>query len=330
MRIKKENGSERLSTEVLSHLKAEGFRGKLVPAHYVGALKQDLEGHRQAGRLDEELHREYHLDFDFAPPDWFTDGSVFVVAMPQPQVRLSFTIAGRAFPVIVPPTYLHNIDDAVQDLIRRHLEPEGYRVFDFWLPSKLLAVRSGLARYGRNNITYVPGMGSFHRLRAFGTDLPACEADWGELQALDLCTHCRACVKACPTGAIHHDRFLIRAERCLTFHNERKLPFPDWVDPGIHSCLIGCMDCQLSCPENRNFKDWVVDGKVFTEGETRDLLQGKPKRELPAAMLEKLRRIYLLDELEAFSRNLAALLRQETGQAGILTAALESIRTISI
>jgi epoxyqueuosine reductase len=32
------------------------------------------------------------------------------------------------------------------------------------LPLKSLAVRSGLAAYGRNNVCYVPGMGSFLEL----------------------------------------------------------------------------------------------------------------------------------------------------------------------
>jgi len=35
------------------------------------------------------------------------------------------------------------------------------------VPIDRLAVRGGLATYGRNNVTYVPGMGSFHRLSAF-------------------------------------------------------------------------------------------------------------------------------------------------------------------
>jgi epoxyqueuosine reductase len=37
---------------------------------------------------------------------------------------------------------------------------------------KRLAVRSGLARYGRNNVTYVEGMGSFLELSASLTDMP--------------------------------------------------------------------------------------------------------------------------------------------------------------
>ena len=35
---------------------------------------------------------------------------------------------------------------------------------------KLAAVRSGLAQYGRNNICYVEGMGSFFSFHAYLTD----------------------------------------------------------------------------------------------------------------------------------------------------------------
>ena len=45
----------------------------------------------------------------------------------------------------------------------------------------------------------------------------------------------------CPTKAIRQDRFLISAEQCLTFFNEKPDDFPEWVNPVWHNCLIGCM-----------------------------------------------------------------------------------------
>ena len=112
------------------------------------------------------------------------------------------------------------------------LESGGYRAAKAVLPKKLLAVRSGLAAYGKNNITYVPGMGSFHGLVAVFSDLPAPEGTWRDAEMMEACHKCAACRRHCPTGAIDADRFLLRAERCLTFHNEKPVdvPFPGWID----------------------------------------------------------------------------------------------------
>jgi len=38
-------------------------------------------------------------------------------------------------------------------------------------PFKTLATRTGLAKYGKNNITYTECGGSYHRLTAFYTDM---------------------------------------------------------------------------------------------------------------------------------------------------------------
>ena len=73
------------------------------------------------------------------------------------------------------------------------------------MPWKLLAVRSGLAQYGKNNITFIQGLGSFYRLVAFISDLPCAEDNWGEFKSLDDCRNCDACTKACPSGAIGPD-----------------------------------------------------------------------------------------------------------------------------
>jgi len=182
------------------------------------------------------------------------------------------------------------------------------------LPVKLLAVRSGLGAYGKNNICYVPGMGSFHRLVAFYSDLPCPEDNWQELQMLERCQNCSACVRHCPTGAIPSaqlrtgtsERFLLRAERCITFHNERAgdFPFPAWLDPSWHNCLVGCLDCQRICPQNKDFLEWVEEGAEFSREETALLLEGVPLDQLPAETGRKLEQLDLIEYFDALPRNL--------------------------
>jgi len=60
------------------------------------------------------------------------------------------------------------------------------------LPQKLLAARSGLARYGKNNIAYVPEFGSHHMLVSYYSSLPCVEETWTESLMLDACGRCAA------------------------------------------------------------------------------------------------------------------------------------------
>ncbi len=151
---------------------------------------------------------------------------MIVAAAAQPQVRISFVYQGETCRAVVPPTYSYDTDEKTRSLLSSILKPQGYRVADARVPPKLLAVRSGLAGYGKNNLTCIDGLGSFFRLKAFFSDLPCSGDAWGDLQVLEDCHGCPACRKSCPTHAISANRFLIQAERCLTFHNERQAEFP--------------------------------------------------------------------------------------------------------
>jgi epoxyqueuosine reductase len=195
-------------------------------------------------------------------------------------------------------------------LLREVLEPVGYRVVEASLPKKMLAVRSGLAAYGKNNITYVPGMGSFHGLVVAYTDLPVAEDGWREPQMMERCRECMACLRHCPAGAITSERFLLHAERCIPFHNEKPgdVPFPAWMDAAWHNCLVGCLHCQWVCPENQGVRQWVEGNLVFSQEETELLIGEVLLGQIPAATREKMRRVYLDRWAELLPRNLGALL----------------------
>ncbi len=76
-----------------------------------------------------------------------------LVSVPQPQQRLTFHFRGRPRRVIIPPTYSEDSDEQVAGVLRDVLGPPGLRFRSVSLPKKLLAVRSRLARYGKNNIS---------------------------------------------------------------------------------------------------------------------------------------------------------------------------------
>jgi len=203
---------------------------------------------------------------------------------------------------------MHHPNAILEKLLKDLLKLFDFHVVKTILPLKLLAVRSGLGSYGRNNICYIPKWESFHRLMAFFSDLP-CEDDvWFESSMLKECQKCTACIRACPTGAITSERFLIRAERCLTFQNERSGEFPSWVDPSWHHCLFGCMRCQKICPQNKRMLNWIEDREEFTEQETSLILEKVPLNRIPSSTRKKIEGLYMIDEYELLSRNLNSVL----------------------
>lgn len=302
----------KIAQTLYSQLKEHGYEGRLVSIQYLHALQEEIETGYRRGLFDEEFYQERLTGFAFNPPDSLPDASsLIVVAVPQPQVRITFTWGGERVPLIVPPTYLHwrETDKQVEDLLAEVLGPQGYRVAQAALPKKLLAVHSGLGTYGRNNICYMDGMGSFHRLVAFYSDLSCQEDNWRELRMMESCQKCSACLRHCPTGAITAERFLLRAERCIAFRNEKPgdVPFPAWLDPSWDDCLVGCLHCQRVCPQNKDFLEWVEEGAEFSTEETALLLQGVALERLPIETVKKLQRCDLVDLLDVIPRNLGAL-----------------------
>ena len=286
--------------------------GSVVSAGHLEELEEEIKSLHRDGLLHDSIYREF-ADPYFSPrlPRSLSDAkSIIVVAVPLPMMRATFHHAGREVRVVVPPTYAdaHKVTWRARNELKRAFEPRQYRLVSSLLPAKLLAVRSGLARYGKNNITYIPKYGSFHRLTSFYSDYDDTIDNWQEKEALPLCAKCKVCIKACPTKAIENDRFLIRAERCLTYLNEKDAnhAFPEWVDAEAHNSVIGCMCCQRSCPYNKGVADWYVDRGVFDEAETEYLLQGRYRGRKAAAIQRKLKAVGL--ELRLFPRNLEVLL----------------------
>jgi epoxyqueuosine reductase len=315
--------------ELFSQLTQRGYKGRVVAIQHLGDLQEEIEGRYGEGLFDQELYQTYLAAFAFRLPDSLPEArSIIVVAVPQPQTRVTFTWNGERVRFIIPPTYFEQgTENRVRELLARVLEPAGYRVAEAVLPKKLLAVRSGLAAYGKNNISYIPGMGSFYGLVVVYSDLPAQEDHWREPQVMESCRNCSACLRHCPVGAIPSatpslrsglrlrtgtsERFLLHAERCITFHNEKPgdVPFPAWIDPSWHNCLIGCLHCQRVCPQNREFLHWVEERVEFSQEETALLLQGVALDQLPPATAKKLEQSDVIELLDVLPRNLGVLLK---------------------
>ncbi len=303
---------DRDTSEELSFLEQLGYRGRIVSTRHLPELQEEIQGRFKKGLFDEEFYRMRLSFFDFKIPETLPNAkSIIVVAVPRPQAQTTFTFKGKKRSLILPPTYVayNHTTEHVTDILNETLKKKGYNTAKTLLPLKLLAVRSGLAEYGRNNITYIPSLGSFYQLVAVYTDLPCKNDSWQEPRMMKQCENCQACLRSCPTSAISSDRFLLHAERCIVFHNEKKgnIPFPDWIKPSWHNCLYGCMHCQRACPEDKPFLNWIGEKEEFSQEETEFLLKGNLKPDqLTEATLQKLKNLDLADpdSLDNLPRNL--------------------------
>ena len=250
--------------------------GGIVPFERIYDLKEGIKSSHDKGNLDEEFYKERLDFFEFEAPESLPKAkSIVTIAVPRPQVRVIFNWERERLPLVIPPTYVayRNVYEQVGNLLTEILAEKKYGVAKTSLLEKLLAARSGLGFYGRNNILYVSGMGSFHQLVSFYTELPCGEHKWQELEKMKRCKGYSICLRRCPTDSIISRRFLFRAERCIVFHNERVGDFPSWLDPDWHNCVIGCLECQRVCPENKSVLDRVEGKEEFSQEEISLILQ---------------------------------------------------------
>ena len=286
-----------------------GFKARSVSLLRLAEIKEDLEKLKRQGLPDKHL-AEVYLQFDYDVTASLPGvQSLLIIAIPQPVTRATFSWRSKIYTGDIPPTYIGKTDDArAKDNLTTIVGTE-FKLVRVRLPVKTLAVKSGLAQYGKNNITYVPGFGSYHRLVAFATDRSFQEDSWSEWKMMKICETCNKCRENCPTHCIPTDRFLLHAENCLTWHNEREDIFVDWVKPEWHHALIGCMRCQLVCPVNRDQLNRIVPGVAFSEEETAHLLQKSPWNTLSDETRRKLTEIALDDSYEVLARNLEVLIK---------------------
>ena len=287
---------------------AKGRRVRTVRADRVEELLEDLFRGLERQPLDPHLQERYMEPFRDRHGVFPEARSLAVVASPEPPTPLIFHHRGRRIEALLPPQYAHRKDlETAARILRDHL-PLGERVEPVRLPLKLLAARSGLGRYGRNRVLYVPGMGSCCHLAAFALSLPPEEETWGPAEPLPLCASCGLCAARCPSGALKAGWHVFDSSRCLTRHNEEPDPLPDWMDPGWHHAPLGCSRCQELCPANAGIWNRPLPPAVFDEEETERLLCARSFDSLPETLRGSLADLGLEEGFVAATRNLRLLL----------------------
>ncbi len=290
---------------------SRGNRLQVIPIRRL----QDIRAEIAAFRENEELNgfqqwitgSMYRFDL---PAAEFPIRSILLLAIPHPfYANVEFVWGAKTYPFIS--LFKSDFAGANQELTDL-LAVQAYQLMPAVnIPLKRLAVQSGLAVYGKNNICFIDGMGSVFSFAAYFSDLE-CEADeWREVRIAEQCTRCLACFHKCPTGAIRKDRFLINNEICLSNLNESPGEFPAWLPKSVHHCLYDCMQCQIICPMNKDFIHKTIGPIRFSEEETEMVLAGRRLEEFPPELQRKAKMLGLDEWLASIPRNIRVLMEEK-------------------
>lgn len=302
-KIRVTNMQSELENVAIEH----GDRLKVISIEHLKELKEIIENCMEQEELND--FQEWIIDelyqFETHVED-FKVNSIILVAINRPfYAKVDFLKGGKK------KTFLSLVSPDVkktEEYLRKFVEENGNSIkLAEDLPLKRLGTHSGLAKYGRNNITYVDGLGSNFSYAAYFSDMMCEEDTWGEVQNEVVCNRCNLCIENCPTGAILKDRFLIDNQRCLSYINEASGEFPSWIPLTAHHTLYDCLICQRICPMNYGQVDNFIDFISFTEEETNMLLDGKPIDTFSEEFKAKIFMLGLDEWYEAIPRNLKTL-----------------------
>jgi epoxyqueuosine reductase len=126
---------------------------------------------------------------------------------------------------------------------------------------KAWAVRAGIGWLGKHTNVISKEYGSWIFLGEVIVDL---ELEYDEPMA-DFCGSCRACIDACPTGAIV-EPYVLDSNKCISYLTiEHRGELPDELKPHLENWVFGCDICQDVCPWNR-FQQPTDDRSFFPRG----------------------------------------------------------------
>jgi epoxyqueuosine reductase len=287
-----------------------GAKIRVLGVSHIDKLRDRFQKFVQSGKTSDGVKKKYLNRFKFESSSGFHDArSIIIIAVPQKISVIIFNVRGKAVDTVYPPGYLsRDVRNNNLKILSGTLDRDENSFVRAVMPLKLFSACSGLGKYGKNQLSYTEGMGSFGKLEAYFTDIEFDRYDHQEIESLPECDSCSRCVKSCPTKCISTDGFYIDAERCLTNFNEYDGEVPEWVEPRFHNALVGCMVCQKVCPLNKTYLKDKERLDTFSEEETEFILKKVPFEDLPGGMKSRLLALELDEYYSMLDRNLSVLI----------------------
>jgi epoxyqueuosine reductase len=144
----------------------------------------------------------------------------------------------------------------------------------------------------------------------------------------DRCGTCRACLDACPTGALlgrdAQGAPIMDATRCISYLTiEHRGPIPRELRPASENRVYGCDVCQEVCPVKRRFADEAEERGYAARGPSQRPVGVQAEPAISAAphpgtstppLIELLETALDAEQWDAFSRGSAI---RRAGRAGL-------------
>lgn len=284
-----------------------GNKSEFISINCLPRLKQTIDHFKKEDSLNDFQKWIVNDLYQLSIPEYdFPVRSILLVALPHPSLcKIKFSVGKKDYSCINPAV---SDFDSERAFLTSLMDEHGIHYVEATnLPLKRLTVHSNLGRYGKNNICFIDGYGSFFSLIAYYTDVE-CDEVWYDSKPSELCKNCTICTENCPTGAISSERFLIDNVKCLSLHNENPDTMPEWIPKDAHHTMYDCLKCQLKCPMNQKAVLNTGSPIELNEDEMNHILHTDSYDKLPSELQDKLAPIGIDSWYGAIARNIQLLI----------------------